>query len=279
MIVTALRGRLVLSLRHLRVPSCLAAVLSSRRLLTAPHFCCLVAPAGCCVAAGWLLRCLSLRRRLILSSRRRTLVLSLSSHCAALPLPLHASWLLRRLSSRRRTLVLSLSSHCAALSLPRHAGWLLRRLSSHRHLVFSSRRRTLVLSLSSHCAALSLPHRFVVHAGAYWRTTTDHHLLPPPCDVRRARSRGGAPAGTERAASGTMLSPARGLAGWPPATPCTYPVSGSNVHGVVCKQRILLRYPALAVYFNSQRSSGKTELFRHQTVPPHPITHHTTSIT
>ena len=186
---------------------------------------------------------------------------------------------LRVLLSRCR-LVLSSSSHCAALSLPRRAGWLLRRLSSRRrHLVFSSRRRTLVLLLSSHCAALSLPHRFVVHAGAYWRTTTDHHLLPPPCDVRRARSRGGAPAGTERAASGTMLSPARGLAGWPPATPCTYPVSGSNVHGVVCKQRILLRYPALAVYFNSQRSSGKTELFRHQTVPPHPITHHTTSIT
>ena len=125
MIVTALRGRLVLSLRHLRVPSCLAAVLSSRCLLTAPHFRCLVAPAGCCVAAGWLLRCLSSRRRLILSSRRRTLVLLLSSHCAALPLPRHASWLLRRLSSRRHTLVLSLSSHCAALSLPCQAGWLL----------------------------------------------------------------------------------------------------------------------------------------------------------
>ena len=117
MIVTALRGRLVLSLHHLRV------LLSRCRLVLSSSSHCAALSLPC--RAGWLLRCLSSRRRLILSSRRRTLVLSLSSHCTTVLLPRHASWLLRRLSLRRRTLVLSLSSHCAALSLPCHAGWLL----------------------------------------------------------------------------------------------------------------------------------------------------------
>jgi hypothetical protein len=110
-----------------------AAVLSSRPILTVPHSRCL-----CCLLS---------HRRLILLLCRRTLVLSSSSH-----------W-------------------CAALLLPCHTGWLLRRLSLCRRLVFSSRRRTLVLSLPSHCAALSLPHHFVGTGigGISGRVLADHY--------------------------------------------------------------------------------------------------------
>jgi hypothetical protein len=60
----------------------------------------------------------------------------------------------------RCRLVLSSSSHCAALLSYNCVGWLLCCLSSRRHLVFSSR-RTLVLLLSSHCDALSSSHHTV----------------------------------------------------------------------------------------------------------------------
>ena len=82
----------------------------------------------------------------------RTLVLSSSSHCAALSLSHCTVWLLLCLSLRCR-LVLSLSSHCTTLSLSNCAGWLLRRFSLPRHLALSSH-RPLVLLSSSHCATL-----------------------------------------------------------------------------------------------------------------------------
>ena len=101
---------------------------------------------------GWLLlHCLSLRRHLILSSRR-TLILPPSSHsCATIWSSNHSGWLLRCLLSHHRlillshrTLVLLWFSHCTAL-LPSHRAvrFLLHRLSPCRPLV---------LSLSSHCA-------------------------------------------------------------------------------------------------------------------------------
>ena len=83
-----------------------------------------------------MLRCLSSRCHLVFSS---------SSHCAALSSSNRAGWLLRRLSSRRRlvfssrrTLILLSSSHCAALLLSHRAVWLLCRPSSRRCLVLSS---------------------------------------------------------------------------------------------------------------------------------------------
>jgi len=109
----------------------------------------LIAQVGC-----WLLlHHLSSCRRLVLLSCH-TLVLSSSSHCAALS-PSHRSiWLLRRLSLRCR-LVLSLSSRCTALSSSNRAGWLLHHLSLRHRLILSSHSPRVVLS-SSHCAALSL---------------------------------------------------------------------------------------------------------------------------
>jgi hypothetical protein len=80
----------------------------------------------------------------------RPLVLSLSSHCAALlPSNRAGSWLLHRLSSRRH-LILSSTSHCTTLLLSNCAGWLLCRLSLRRRLVLSS---------SSYCATLLLTNR------------------------------------------------------------------------------------------------------------------------
>ena len=49
--------------------------------------------------------------------------------------------------------------------------------------------------------------------------------------------------------------------GWPPATSCTHQGVTSTELFVTTSRGSW--YPALAIYFNSQRSSGKTELFRH----------------
>ena len=142
--------------------SCCPLVLSSHhhlvfspRLSSSSH-CTALSSSHC---AGWLLlRRLSLRCRLVLSTRR-TLVHLLSYHCAAASPSHRAVWLLRCLSSCCH-LVLSSSSHCAALSSSNYAGWLLRRLSLRRRLVLLSC-HPLVLLSSSRCAALSLSNRAI----------------------------------------------------------------------------------------------------------------------
>jgi hypothetical protein len=93
-----------------------AAFLSSHHPLTALPSCCLIAPAGCCVASCH--------------------TALLSSHCAAL-LSSCSGWLLRCFSLRR-PLVLSSSSHCAALLSSHLTGWLWHRLSLFCSLVVLS---------------------------------------------------------------------------------------------------------------------------------------------
>jgi hypothetical protein len=135
-------------------------------------------------------------------------------------------------SLRRRTLVLLLFSHCATRSLPRHAGWLLRHLSPRRRrLILSSCCRTLVRPLSSHCAAFSSPHRFdgtgiggirgcvLAYQGPKVGLLLGLTVCRERCRVRRAARQQDV---VGLAASHALHS------------------SGSNVHGVVCKQRILV---------------------------------------
>ena len=158
-----------------------AAVLSSRPILTVPHSRCL-----CCLLS---------HRRLILLLCRRTLVLSSSSHwCAALLLPCHTGWLLRRLSLCRRLVfssrhpTLVLSYRCPLTAPPSRclvtpAGCCV----ASRRAAISFSRRAAALSFYR-CPLTAPPSRclitlsgpaLVASAGAYWRTTTDHRLLPP----------------------------------------------------------------------------------------------------
>jgi hypothetical protein len=115
-------------------PSRRAALSFSPRPLTAPPSHCLISPAGCCVAS-------------------HCTALSLSSYSAALivlrwlvvELTLIAPPSCRAALSSCRPLVLSSSSHCAALLLSHLTGCLLRRLSSHRPLVILLLRHPLVV--------------------------------------------------------------------------------------------------------------------------------------
>ncbi len=218
------------------LPSCLLVVFSLHRALVAllrrldvapplvaPPSHPLVAPPHSCPIA-----LLSLHRPLIASSCRLVVVLSLVAPLSCLLVaPLHS----------RPIVVLSMRHPLVALS---------RRLSSRCRLVLSLRLRTLVQPLSSHCAALLLPHRFDGTGiggirGCVLADHSDHRFLPPPRDVRRAWSQGSrAPAGTDHA-SGTMSSLGRSLARHSQVGRQPRPaLSGSNVHGVVCKQRILV---------------------------------------
>jgi hypothetical protein len=194
--------------------SCLAAILSSSCLLTEPRSHCLVAPAGCCVAS----------RRVAVSSSRRAA--ALSSYCPPLTAPPSCCLVMLAgccVASCRDTV---LSSRCAAHSRPFVV------LSLRHPLVASSRRLVVASPLASPPPShplVVLPHsrptvvlslRRLLVASSLRR---DWHWWHPRLRTPGGpRSRGGAPAGTERA-SGTMLSLAHGLAGWPPATPCTYP--------------------------------------------------------
>jgi hypothetical protein len=121
--------------RHAALSSSRHASLSSfRRPNIAPPSRCLISLAVCCAA--------SRRTTLSLSSRSA----ALSSSCAG--------WLLRQLSLRHplvltscHLLILSSSYHCADLSSSHCAGLLLHCLLSHHPLVVLSPRRPLVILL------------------------------------------------------------------------------------------------------------------------------------
>ena len=155
-LLSSCRASWLLSRLPLRCPLDLSPP-SRRHLVFSPHLSssshCTALSSYHCV--GWLLPCLSLRHRLVLSLHR-PLILSSSSQCTALSSSNRAGWLLRRLSSRHRlvflsrhTLVLLSSSHCAALLSSHRAVWLLRCLSSHwplsRPLIVLSLRHPLVV--------------------------------------------------------------------------------------------------------------------------------------
>ncbi len=117
--------------------------------------CCLIAPAGCCVAS---------RHTALSSSSHRA---ALSSSCSG--------WLLHCLPSRHPLvlssclpLVLLLSYHCATLLLSHLTGWLLHCLSSYRLLVVLSLRHSLVVLLRPVVAStLVVP-------------PSRPHVVPPP---------------------------------------------------------------------------------------------------
>jgi hypothetical protein len=189
--------------------------LSSHRPIIALPSRRLIAPAGCCIAShrtalsssshraalssscsGWLLRCLSSRRPLVLSSCLPLILLS-SSHCAALLLSHLTGWLLRRLSSYCLLVVLSLRRSLVVLRWLVVASTLVTPPS--RPHVVPTPRPLIVLSLR----CLSLSHRagWLLHRPLV-ALPSRHPLTPPP-------SRRLAPAGCCVASHHAALSSSR----------------------------------------------------------------------